>query len=70
MNIKLFFEITREFFDAMYSIYVEEEKEDKNVDEEKGLEQDDEYVCYYDPCYTCRQIFLVIDQNMYENKFD
>ncbi len=81
MNIRLFFEISKDFFDLMYSLYIEEDNEEddnkekiinnEKIDEEKGLDQDnDEDLCYCDACSVCRQLFLVIDQNMYDNKID
>ncbi len=80
MNIRLFFEITKEFFDSMYSLVeedyeenVNEEKVQENVDEENGDEEkgwDEECECYCNACSISRQILLFIDPNIYENKSD
>ncbi len=80
MNIKLFFEISKEFFDSIYSQYIEEEEEcideetviiKEKIDEEKGWNKydDDDNLCYCNGCNIYRQFVLFIDPNI-SNKTD
>ena len=56
MSIKLFFEISKDFFDQMYSQNLEYEDDNSETyyDEEKGfqewLEHKKEEFCYYNIC--------------------
>jgi hypothetical protein len=86
MSIRLFFEISKDFFNAMYSHFEEEEYMDyeeetikeeqqedgEQQDEEKGWYQyeDDDNPCYCNGCNIYRQIILFIDPNIGDNKFD
>ena len=66
MNIKLFFEISKEFFDSIYSqgIDFEDDNNDINekIDEEKGMENDEEE-CYCNACCVYRTILSVLKHN-------
>ena len=86
MNIKLFFEISKEFFDSMYS-YLEEDKTEyineeditdkekiyeEKIDEEKGWNEygDEDNLCYCNGCNIYRQFALFIDPTIDNNKTD
>ena len=62
MNIKLFFEISKDFFDQMYSQNLEFEDENCETyyDEEKGFEEwldhKKEEFCYYNLCLLMIQL--------------
>ena len=72
--IKLFFEISKEFFDSIYSqgLDYEDENNDisENLDEEKGLE-DEEELCYCNACSVSR-VFLsfISSEFLNHNKVD
>jgi hypothetical protein len=82
MNIKLFFEISKEFFDSMYSYLEEDETEEttneedttneKKIDEEKGWNEYgyDDNLCYCNGCNIYRQFALFIDPNIDNDKSD
>lgn len=62
MNIKLFFEISKDFFDQMYSqnLELEDENCETYYDEEKGFEEwldhKKEECCYYNLCLLMIQL--------------
>jgi hypothetical protein len=65
MNIKLFFEITNDFFHLMYSHFeedVDEETiEEEKIDEEKGMNEYGDDECYCNACSISRQILYFIE---------
>jgi hypothetical protein len=65
MNIKLFLEISKEFFDSIYSQGIDyEDSCEESADEEKGeQENDDEELCYCNGCYISRQFLSFISSN-------
>lgn len=59
MSIKLFFQLSKDFFDQIHSQYIEYENNQPIGDEEKGfeewLEHKNEEICFYN-------LFLIITQ--------
>lgn len=82
MNIRLFLEISRDFFDSMHSPFIDVNHDDiiQDVfDEEKAFEQlsdddEDDIECGCNLCYTTRQLLLFINPRIYKkvnvNKID
>jgi hypothetical protein len=81
MNIRLFLEISRDFFDSMYSPFIDLDHDTipDIFDEEKAFEQisdddKDELECGCNLCYTTHQILLFINPRIYKkinvNKID
>jgi hypothetical protein len=86
MNIKLFFEISKEFFDLMYSPFIEDDIIENDFrenlylsddDEEKNIlaiDKEKEIICGCNLCYITRQILLFINPRIYkklnDNKVD
>ena len=82
MNIRLFFEISKVFFDLMYSPFIEDIIDNEiileKLDEEKGWEElsddEDEEICDCNLCNTTRKILLFINPGIYKklnaNKID
>jgi hypothetical protein len=81
MIIKLF-EIISDFFELMYSPFIEDitENDKEKLDEKKGLEQISDYeeckeeICGCNLCYITRKILLFINPTIYkklnDNKVD
>jgi hypothetical protein len=86
MNIKLFFEISKEFFDLMYSpfiedtiienefrenLYVSDDDEEKNI---SAIDKEKEIICGCNLCHITRKILLFINPRIYkklnDNKVD
>ena len=82
MNIRLFLEISKEFFELIHPPIVEEtcENDKEKLDEEKGLEQITdqeecrEEICGCNLCDITRKILLFINPTIYkklnDNKVD
>ena len=81
MNIRLFLEISRDFFDLMHSPFINTDHDDiipYIFDEEKSFEEvsddEDDLECGCNLCYTTRQILLFINPIIYKkvnvNKID
>jgi len=69
MSIKLFFEISKEFFDSIYSQGIDDDNDDDNndfiykkKDEEKGID-DDEELCYYNVSFVSRQLLSFMNKS-------
>lgn len=81
MNIKLFFEISKDFFDSIYSLDLEEDIVEKK-EEEKDLEleleidesDDEEDICGCNLCHITGQLLSFINSKNYKklnaNKVD
>ena len=75
MIIKLF-EISKDFFDLMYSPFIEEVFENKvirvKLDEEKACQEpsddEDEPECDCNLCYVTREIILFINPEFYKKR--
>jgi hypothetical protein len=61
MSIKLFFDISREYFDLIYSQNLEYDNDSETFDEEKGFEEwvenKNKELCYSSLCLIILQIF-------------
>ncbi len=74
MNIKLFFEISKEFFELIHPSFVDDIIESNIIpdifDEEKAFEElsddDDEPECGCNLCHIMRQIVSFINPTMYK----
>lgn len=78
MNIKLFFEISKEFFDSIYSPHLEEDivekKEEKDLELEINESDYEEEICGCNLYDITRQLLLFINPQIYKklntNKID
>lgn len=82
MNIRLFLEMSKEFFELIHPPIVEEicENDKEKLDEEKGwqeLSDDEEWeedICGCNLCHITRQLLLFINPKIYKklnaNKVD
>jgi hypothetical protein len=66
MSIKMLFEISKEFFDSIYSQGIDFEDDNVDINEKTDQENDIEYdeeVCYCNICCVYRTFLSVLNHN-------
>lgn len=70
MNIRLFWKIIRDFFDSMYSQFIDINQYNiQDILDEKNTSEDD-IDCGCNLCYTTRKLILYIIPGIYQKKID